>query len=286
MRYKLSPGIALAALLFLSAHPAVAASFTLPDDMVIAIGEFTFPASPTSLSPTSFGGAEEDFPAAFHAHLTAALQKAGFSISREENATSPDTLNQDAPLTVTPLAEESSQGKAAADEALPPLETDAPESPEEPEAFEYAGADAAAEADATAQREETTPELGEAEPPAIRGGATHILTGTVTFQETAGTPNRIAGSIRVRVTARARCAYTIRDAATGKTLLTDISSGSSASLAREDNRGILNVVRSRAMTAAAETIAARLSGTDNPEDGTQSDRQYYQDSPGKRLKTQ
>lgn len=281
MRYRPYRIIILAALLLLSAHPAATASFLLPDDAVIEIKNFTFPATP-DISP------ERQLPAVFHSQLAFALQKAGLSVYHGERAATAKTEESaaaaeaekgaadsregsSAPLIVTPLAEGPGKGGPAPDAPLPAAEENEPGEAAENE---------------KAPRE-TPPAALPASP--HTGAPTHILEGNVTlFRETLGAPSRIAGSIRIRAESQVHCAYTIRDAATGKVLIADVSSGSAARITGEspDYDAVLKRLSARAMTTAAETIAAHLSGRDRPEDGAPHDRNYYQDSPGKRLKPQ
>jgi hypothetical protein len=252
--------IALAALLLLSARPAAAVPSLFPDDTVIDIKDFMFPA-------TSGISSEHDLPASFHAQLIFALQKAGFSVHRGGNDASAAKGEKSALLTVTPLAE-ADNAVTDPEAALPAQET--------------------AEAADGADSGKTAPEAPFAEPatPVPGRAATHILEGTVTlFRETVGEPNRIAGSIRIRAESQLHCTYTVKDAATGKVLIADISSGSAARVVGDahDFDAVLENLNSRALATAAETIAAQLAGTDRPGDGNLSDRSYYQDSPGKRL---
>lgn len=271
MLYRPCRIIVLALLLLAPSHPASAASFSLPDDAVIEIRNFTFPATP-EISP------EHRLPASFHSQLAFALQKAGLSVHHgesaavpktEENAAAPQDGNN-APLIVTPLKEEPEKGGSAPDASLPTPADD--------------------EAENAAEDEKTPPETPPAAPPASahNGAPTHILEGRVTlFRETLGAPSRIAGSIRIRAESQLHCAYTVKDAVTGKVLIADVSSGSAARVTGEspDYDAVLKRLSSRAMATAAETIAAQLSGKDNPGDGAMSGRNYYQDSPGKQLKS-
>ena len=117
--------------------------------------------------------------------------------------------------------------------------------------------------------------------------ATHVLEGTVTlFRENVGHPTRIGENIRIRAESQVHCTYKIKDAVTGKVLLSDVSSGSAAKIASEteDIDATLHMLNARAMTATAITIGANLSGNALPKNAADSSRSYYQDSPGKRLK--
>ncbi|SBV90768.1 exported hypothetical protein [uncultured delta proteobacterium] len=284
MFYRLYRIIIFAALLLLPAHPALAAPFLLPDDAVIEIRDFAFPATP-DISP------DRHLPASFHSQLAFALQKAGLSVHHgktaaaskpEENGAEPPVKEgvapqegSDAPLIVTPLEEEKEE--AAANAPIPLSE-----------AAEPAGSP---NSNGTAENEKAPRETPPASPaPSVHNrAATHILEGNVTlFREAVGAPNRIAGSIRIRAESQLHCAYTIKDAVTGKVLIADVASGSAARITGEtsDYDAVLNRLSARAMATAADTIAAQLSGRDTPGDGVLSDRNYYQDSPGKRLKSQ
>jgi hypothetical protein len=229
---------------FLGVPEASAARFILPDDAVVSIKELSFPAST--------GNNDRDaLCEAFHLQLTLALEQSGLAVFHGENAS--------APLAATPL------------EA--PAETDAPPGGDGEDAPDDSAEDMV---------EETLP-VQEPRP----WQATHILEGTVTlFRENVGRPTRIGESIRIRAESQIHCAYKIRDAVTGNVLLSDVSSGSAARIASEteDIDATLRVLSARAMAATAATVAANLSGNSVPGTATPSSRDYYRDSPGKRLK--
>ena len=222
---------------FLSVPDASAARFIIPDDAVVTIKEFPFPASTGNNDRNTL--CEE-----FHGQLTLALEQSGFVVFHSGNA--PDPL-------------------AAPPPQVPSETNDAPSDASED----------VAEESLTAQ--EPLPQQ-----------VTHVLEGTVTlFRENVGRPARIGGNIRIRAESQIHCAYKIRDAVTGNVLLSDVSSGSAAKIANEteDIDATLRLLSAKAMTTTASTVAANLSGNSLPGTTTHSSRDYYRDSPGKRLTT-
>lgn len=285
-----------AALLFAFSSTATAAPFLLPDDAIIEIREFSFPASSAASSAASSVDApERNLPAELHSRLEHAMRQSGFVIFEGNEitvpaASSPESSDAPMPMSVTPLPPEQ------------PVNTpdDTPPSPENTED----GAEGNDETDLPADDEMLAGEEAvrgifampgeyagaeiapQTEPHKI-SGATHILEGNVTlFRETVGNPTRVGGSIRIRTEALLHCTYKIRDAATGKVIISDTSSGSSARVAAQDQDidAALAALSIKAMDATAAKIAANLSGTQPPGDNAAGGRGYYQDSPGKRLK--
>ena len=243
------------------------AAFILPSDAVIDVREFTFPATPNV-------SAERNLPSLFREQILHALEDAGLTLLYEQGTPIPGEARtpEAAPLTVTPLTNgnASRTGKPTEEKQGSGQEQDAGET----------GSEEENNASGNAENEETPAE------PATRAVAvTHILEGNVTlFRETVGNPTRIAGGIRIRVEASIHCAYTIRDAETGKVLISNVTSGSSAKIASQDREldPVLASLSNKAMADAAAKMAARLAGTETGHG--MSDRSYYQDSPGKRLK--
>ena len=241
----------LVAPLFLHAPQADAALYLLPDDAVITVKAFSFPASTGNYDADALSDT-------FHSQLTLALEKAGFSVFHGGEIP--------AALVIAPLQDIAETNDAAEETA----DQDAAENP--------------AENDAEESLEETALPI-RAESP--RNRPTHALEGTVTlFRENVGNPTRIGESIRIRAESQIHCTYKIRDLATGNVLLADTSSGSAARIANEaqDIDAMLQTLSARAMTTTAATMAANLSGTSLPGSSNMYSREYYQDSPGKRLK--
>lgn len=118
------------------------------------------------------------------------------------------------------------------------------------------------------------------------GPPTYTLEGRVTLvRENLSAPARIGGAIRIKVESVMHCTYRVKDAS-GNTLISAIASGSSAKLASAQNvDAIIADLMVKAMTNAAESIASRLSGVETVSSPTpHSEKSYYQDSPGKRLR--
>ena len=268
MLHKLHLAFLLAALLSLHVFsPAVAALLLLPNDAVVEIGEFSFPASIEVTSETAL-------PETFRDQLSLALTQAGILVLHKSATSAPLVLTPFGKTTqtphpfiaVTPLPEESGEHETS-------------EAADDTHETEYTAEDIlAGDAPALSQSPPAEP---------LPRGATHILEGTVTlFRENVGTPTRIGGAIRIRTESQIHYTYEIRDVATGKVLISDVSSGSAVKLTNEtqDLDMILHTLNAQAVTTATETMAANLSGKKRLEGiGTHS-REYYQDSPGKRLK--
>lgn len=264
--------------LSLTASPAFAAHFFLPDDAVLDVREFAFPTT-IDTDPN------RNLTAEFHEQLVLALQKVGFTVldAQEETRKIPAPPPEpSAPLTVTPLNEMPGDDPATSDFLAENEDT------EGEDAENGEGGDGTP--DARGSAEGSGPEEPESVPPSmsLSAIATHVLEGRVTlFRETVGNPTRVGSSIRIRTEALLHCTYTLKDATTDKVLLSDVSSGSSAQVTSQTQEidDALSPLSRRAMSSAAAKIAAHLSGTDVPASGP-SDRDYYQDSPGKRLKPQ
>jgi len=277
-----------AALLFAFASPATAAPFLLPDDAVIEIREFSFPAS-------SMNDPERNLPAEFHSRLEQAMRQNDFAIFEGHETTVPpaslpEPSGAPAPLSVTPLSPD--QPANTTDETTPPSENtgndDAgDDDADHPDNGELLAGEEAIRGIFAMPGEYAGTEIAPRAEPYVIVGATHILEGNVTlFRETVGNPTRVGGSIRIRTEALVHCTYKIRDAATGKVIISDTSSGSSARVAAQDEDidAALATLSTRAMDATAAKIAASLSGTQPPGGTPTTSREYYQDSPGKRLK--
>lgn len=278
-----------AALLLAFASSATAAAFFLPDDAVIEIREFSFPAF-AEADP------ERNLPAEFHARLEQAMRKSGFAIADGHEAAasptpSPESSDAPAPLRVTPLPPETSglaeQPADTGDETSPAPENTEEDAEEQPGGAEMLDGEAGIRGIFAMPGEYAGTEIAPQTEPHRISGTTHILEGNVTlFRETVGNPVRVGGSIRIRTEALLHCAYKIRDTATGKVIISDTSSGSAARVAAQgqDIDAVLAALSIKAMEAAAAKIAANLSGTQPPADNPAADPGYYQDSPGKRLK--
>lgn len=276
MTKKACQSLFLACVLLFPAARAMAATFPLPDDAVIDIRQFTFPESARSDS-------EHNLPEALRLQIINALQQAGISVWLDRNAApaATESASSSAMKTTTLAATPEPDGDGTASRELDaPLDADTADSP----------------GDILAPPEEnpgSTPgEMVEETPPVADTPApgpaspTHILVGNVTlFRETVAAPTRIAGTIRVRAETSLHCVYKIKDAATGNVIISDAASGSSARVTAQtqDIDAILAFQTVKALALTATNLASALSGS-NVEKGAARDREYYQDSPGKRLK--
>jgi hypothetical protein len=113
----------------------------------------------------------------------------------------------------------------------------------------------------------------------------YVLSGRVTrLREYVGPPASIAGGLRSRYEAAVSLTYSIADPSSGKTLFSDAVSVSVTRLVPEnENRDAAQSdLAAKAMAGAAAKLAARLAGTDA--ETSVEERDYYGDSPGKRLK--
>lgn len=267
-------------LLFFAASPAPAAPFTLPENAAIEVKTFTFPAAPAA------NATERDLPGSFHNQIIFSLQRAGFTIlhSESEAWTATPAPQPDAAMSPAP---------APAPLEITPLQESGPE---------HAAPEEAAEAEQQAEAKEPAAEPAETRPrdrkqqaeippfpvmPPEKRKPDYLLTGRVTLlKENVGAPTRIAGGIRIRTEASIHCAYQIVDASTGKVIISDVTSGSIASVASEthDIDAALAKLTDKVMAASAARIASRLSGVTVEAGDGGDDRDEYQDSPGKRLK--
>lgn len=278
--------------LALLALPAVAAQLVLRDGAVIDVREFAFPVQED---------AERSLPEVFHAQLVFALQKNGLVVfQKDADGKVGKTPDASMPLLVTPLTDSTTENSGAPEKPADTANTG--NTPEIGEAAARAENDGTSEdtpksvaeapEDHSSLPDDPVDVAGDMEsipmPPHRETVPSHILEGRVTlFRETVGTPTRVGGAIRIRTEASLHCTYKVREAATGKVLLTATSSGSSAKVTAQaqDIDAALAALSTKAMTAAAGKIAANLSGSPLPEQENTSDRSYYQDSPGKRLKS-
>lgn len=286
-------GVLASLMVVFAVSPVMAASFLLPDDAILDVRKFSFPARTDDYVPD----------AEFHDQLVAALQQSGMTVySPDGERSAPPSADPEA-LRVTPLTADSSTSdvSAAAKSVISgvfaaPL----------PDGGNGAGTDPAADGapkdtangSGNAPAAENVPnETPEADKKNDAGasdgtaapfsGATHILQGRVTmFQESAGAPTRVGSSIRIRTEVSLHCTYTVKDTRTGNVIISDVASGSAARVVGEaqDIDAAIAALRSRAVAMATAAIAANLSGTPGPDQGRASEREYYQDSPGKRLK--
>lgn len=276
MTKKACQSLFLACVLLFPAARAIAATFPLPDDAVIDIRQFTLPESARSDS-------ERNLPEALRLQIINALQQAGISVwigrgsapAAAESASS--SVMKTTKLAATP--EPDSDGTASR-EFDAPLDADTADPPPDILAPPEENPDSAP----GEMVEETPPIAAMPEPGAAP--PTHILVGNVTlFRETVAAPTRIAGTIRVRAETSLHCVYKIIDAATGKVIISDAASGSSARVTAQtqDIDAILAFQTVRALALTATNLANALSGNNVEKDAAQG-REYYQDSPGKRLK--
>lgn len=252
---------------------ALAAPFTLPENAVIEIHDFSFPAAAAA------NAADRDFQGTFHNQMEVALQRAGFSVFAPQRAPNAPAASAASPVVVSPLTANESDPPQATPESLPA----ATKNVAEPAVETHTPAEpVTATASELPQSENSAPEAIES-PHESSAEPQYILTGNVTLmRENVGAPTRIAGAIRVRTESALHCTYKILDAATGKVLVSDTASGSVARVtaATHDIDGMLATLSNRAMATTATKIAANLSGRFS---ATTPD-ENYQDSPGKRLK--
>lgn len=268
----------LACVLLFPAARATAATFLLPDDAVIDIRPFTFPESARSDS-------EQNLPEALRLQIVNALQQSGISvwIARDAApaAAEPAPASSGAMKTTTLAAIPEPDGDGTAPREFDaPLDADTANSPGgilvPPEEIPDP---------APGEMIEETPLVADVPAP-VAASPTHILVGNVTlFRETVASPTRIAGTIRVRAETSLHCVYKIKDAATGNVIISDAASGSSARVTAQtqDIDAILAFQTIKALALTATDLANALSGN-NVEKGAARDKEYYQDSPGKRLK--
>lgn len=253
----------LAALLLAPGLPAVAASFALPDDALVAVGDFPFPEGADQ-------NASKDLPSAFRVQMIRALRQAGIAVhdpgqEPEKDAAVPhEKTVESAPLTVTPLTESPDSGANGDTSPNPDSDQADPPNGEIPPG------------------DSDTPPL-----PAKPRSPTHVLAGNVTlFRETVSNPRQLAGTIRIRAETAIHCAYQVKDASTDKVIISDVASGSAARLTSrpQDIDALLPALSERVLASVAAKIAANLSGVDIRNEHDPSSRSYYQDSPGKRLR--
>ena len=255
----------LAVALLMPGIPASAASFILPEDAVVVIEKFPFPAEFAK-------NTDRDLPVAFRSQLILALQQVGFTVPNLEKNTVlplPEQPELRTPLVVTPLTETTYPEEHEPKDVNGPIRNEANGQPV-PDDSELS-------------------QNGQIDPvsvPAPRS-PTHILTGSVTmFQKSASAPTRIAEHIHIRSETSMHCTYQVKDAVTGKVIISNVASSSAARLTSrtQDIDTILPVLTDRVLSAVAAKVAAHLSGTEEDNGRTISDQAYYQDSPGKRLK--
>jgi hypothetical protein len=274
------------------AFPAWGASSSLPGNSVIRIKPFSF-------SAALLGAAEGNLPAVFQDQLAYALQDAGFILSSVEPVERPPVpealpfsaagakpLEKRRPAspaektTAPGNPAEAGGGSVAASRqaALPPPLPSRPE--DEPDVVPVPEEAAAAD-DPGEDAEVAPPPPG----PAAPAPPEYVLSGRVTrLREYAGPPARIAGGLRVRREAAISLAYSIADPSSGRTLFSDAVSASATLLVPENENpdASRSDLRGRVMAEAAARLAARLAGREA--EAAAEDRDYYGDSPGKRLK--
>lgn len=261
----------LAGIVQLCALQAEAASFALPESAEIEVRPFIFPAS--------IANENSDFPNELQDRLIFALQKRGFSINIA-TAAGPSPRDT-APFTVAPeknqLQENSLHIFPLQDTETTFLQDNAPGQEETSEQLILASGSSAS------YDTQTLPtDLVNNFP------SGYTLSGRVTLVKmNLGNPTRIAGNIRIRAEAGLHCAYTIKESASGNVLVSDAVSISATSVtaANRDLDEELAVLFEKVMEDSAAKIAARLSGGSTAENLIEDERSYYQDSPGKRLKT-
>lgn len=271
-------------LLVLCPFRSADASFTLPEGASIDVRPFDFPASVAESG--------RDLPARFHNQKVFALHRAGFLIPSSGGPDSAPTPPENAPQ-VVPRSTEGAGPEREPDPA--PLEV-APlaESPstDQVKEVEIGAQVLAPPTEKVVQKAEPAPFATEAlqpeVPPAPKPRAAYILTGQVTLlREDVGAPKRIGGGIRIRTESSLHCAFKIIDAVTGNVLISDVVSDSAARIASDTGNidAALASLTERIMASCAAKIATRLSGTTVPPSPAGDDREEYQDSPGKRLRS-
>jgi hypothetical protein len=247
-----SRGLFFLCLALICALPAWGASRSLPGNAVITVKPFSFPA----VIP---GNADRNLPAVFSDQIAFAVQGAGFILSSAE----------------------AGEGETA---GAPPGRTGLLSAPEEtPEETPDIAPLTEEAADAAGPR---SGERREAAPsPASSSAPEYVLSGRVThLREYAGPFTGITGGLRARHSAAISLTYSIADPSSGKTLFSDAVSASAARLVPENENGeaARSALMEKVMAEAAAKLAARLAGTDAAT--SVEDRDYYGDSPGKRLK--
>lgn len=282
MLQKLYRGIIPALILVLPAQFASAASFSLPSDAVIQIEEFTFPEAAANAT-------EQNFPELLQGRLTNALQKAGFTTADSLSAPS----GQENGLSKAPITESGEVKEQKTENADAATEAKPAEAPSGGTPGNETPTTANAEQTANPAAEQTPAESDQANvvqsvfaSQATPAPAGYTLEGRVTLlRENLSAPLRIGGGVRIRAESVIHCTYRVKDSS-GKTLISATASGSSARLTTAQNVDTaLADLTGKVMTNVAEQIASRLSGVEigsssSPESG----KDYYQDSPGKRLK--
>jgi hypothetical protein len=289
-----SRGLLSFCLAWICALPAWGASRSLPGNAVITVKPFSFPAAVPEAT-------ERNLPAVFHDQIVFTLQGAGFILSPADSAAPPPVRTaiphsaagarspEKPPVappeerTVLPEEEaETGEGDAVilpSDQValLPP----AAERPEDTRDVEPLAEDAA---DAAGPVRDARTEAAQVSP-ASPSAPAYVLSGRVTqLREYASPPAGIAGGLRARYEAALSLTYSIADPSSGKTLFSDAVSASVTRLVpeNEDADAARSDLTARAMAGAAAKLAARLAGTDA--ETSAEDRDYYGDSPGKRLK--
>ncbi|CAK7063892.1 MAG: hypothetical protein DELT_01552 [Desulfovibrio sp.] len=269
----ITPVTIAALLLTLPTLTASAASFALPSDAHISVVEFTFPESTANL-----GG--QDLPAGLRDKLVEALQKHGFTASQMQPG-----------VTAAPITEsgEQKEGEAANDSENSGENTDEStgestgEKPGESIGEKTGASPEGAETDkdlASVFATETPEVQAKAEP------AQYTLSGHVTLlRENIGAPTRIGGGIRIRLETLLHCTYRVADAS-GNVLISGTASDSSARLTSNAQNvdDVLADLTDKVIIASAGKIAAQLAGVDFKSTHGTGDKEYYQDSPGKRLR--
>ena len=251
---------ALFTLLFVST--ASPASFTLPDDAIINVDLFPFPATQTTTAHQENG---IELSAELQQQIISALQKAGFTIAEAEDI-SPNAL----PPAIAAL--EPSQTSPIANLGKEPDATD--KADEE-------NMDAPL-ADGKVENNDAGKPM---EPQAAQKAAQYRLVGRVTlYNERTGTPARVGRGVRVNVEVSLRCTFRAVDMATGKAIIAQAASGSGISSSQSgDVDAILPRLQEQAFAATAYDIASRLSGKNLNKSSGYID-ENYRDSPGKRLR--
>ena len=242
------------------ALPAWGAPRSLPQNAVITVRPFGFPAAVPE-------AAERHLPAALHDQIAYALQGAGFILFSAEPAAPPAAAGTK-PLKERPLPSPAEKTAGAEEEV-----EETAEAGEEEMSTPF-----------SPQAEPLSP-LTEAEEDAPPAAPEYILSGRVTLlREYAGPPARVAGDLRTRFESAISLTYGIADPSSGRTLFSDAVSVSATRLVPENENpdAARSDLTGRAMAEAAAKIAVRLAVTEAEASGD--DRDYYGDSPGKRLK--
>ena len=276
--------------MMLPTQVALAASFSLPSDAVIQVEAFTFP-EPSASAP------EQDFSGLLQGRLADALQKAGFTVGHSPSAPlagpSPEDAEKKEKTVATPITESGEAKEQKTETAAESTEAKPAENLSDSAAENNTPAADGGEKTATPPAEQTPAESDQSNviqsvfaSQVSSGPAGYTLEGRVTLlRENLSAPLRIGAGVRIRAESVMHCTYRVKDSS-GKTLISSTASGSSARLATAQNvDAALADLMEKVMTNVAEQIASRLGGVEiGSSSSKESEKDYYEDSPGKRLR--